>query len=110
MRYLLCFLLLNFCAFCSTQLSEKPGLSDEKLARIMADLSVAEAATNGLAGYPKDSLQKVYYGQVFEIHGTSPEAYEKDLRIVSAELPRLQQIVLKSMKLLEGDTTKKKGL
>ena len=69
----------------------------------MADLNVAEAATNGMSGYPKDSLMKVYFNQVFEIHSTSVEAYEKDLRVLSADLPRLQRIVLQSMKLLGAE-------
>ena len=73
----------------------------------MADLSVAEAATIGLAGYPKDSLMKVYFTQVFEIHGTTPEVYEKDLRIVSADLSRLKLIVEGSIDLLGGSGTKK---
>ncbi|MFM8485302.1 MAG: hypothetical protein ACKOCH_03120, partial [Bacteroidota bacterium] len=40
-------------------------ISDEKVARIMADLYVAEAATIGMTGYSKDSLMQVYYSQVF---------------------------------------------
>ena len=68
----------------------------------MADISIAEAATVGLSGYPKDSLLKVYFAQVFEIHGTTPEGYEQDLRIVGADLPRLKGIVDESIKLLGG--------
>jgi hypothetical protein len=103
MKYFICCLGFSFFLFCSTQQSEKPGIPDEKISRIMADLNVAEAATNGMSGYPKDSLMKVYFNQVFEMHGTSAEAYEKDLRLVSADLPRLQQIVLQSVKLLGGE-------
>lgn len=103
MKYFICCLCLSFLPFCSNQTSEKPGLPDEKIARIMADLNVAEAATNGMSGYPKDSLMKVYFNQVFEIHSTSVEAYEKDLRVLSADLPRLQRIVLQSMKLLGAE-------
>ena len=56
---------------CQEKKTEVQTLDDEKLARVMADLNVAEAATLGLSGYPKDSLIMVYYNQVFEIHGTS---------------------------------------
>lgn len=69
----------------------------------MADMAIAESATLGLSGYPKDSLMKVYFAQVFEIHGTTPETYEKDLRIVSKDLPRLRDIVEKSTALLGAE-------
>lgn len=106
MRYLIWCLSLVVLFSCSGKTTETPTLSDEKLARVMADLCVAEAATTGLAGYAKDSLMKAYYAQVFEIQGTTPEIYEKDLRIVSGDLPRLQQIVLESAKLLESSKPK----
>lgn len=85
---LLCF----FCA-CQPATVEQATLSDEKLAQIMADLSVADAATNGLSGYAKDSLVQVYFKQVFEVHGASLEIYEKDLRIVAQDLPRMDRLV-----------------
>lgn len=46
---------------------EQPALSDDKIARIMADLNLAEAAAIGLNGFLKDSLTNVYYKQVMEI-------------------------------------------
>ena len=102
MKYLIS--CLSLCCFlaCTGDAMEKPTLSDEKLARIMADLNIAEAATIGLAGYPKDSLVQVYVTQVFEIHGTSLEEYEKNLRIVGADLPRLKGVVDSSIVLLGG--------
>ena len=91
---------------CTESPAEKPTLSDEKLAQIMADLNVAEAATIGLSGYPKDSLMKAYFAQVFEIHNTNLDEYEKNLRIVSTDMNHYQQILLASLKLLEqkGDS------
>ena len=108
MKYLIYCFLLGLSLSCSNQQHSQPTLSDQQLSRIMADLSVAEAATTGLSGYPKDSLMKVYFTQVFEIHGTTPEIYEKDLREAGADLQRLQQIVAESIKLLDGNTAKKK--
>lgn len=86
------------------QVGNQPGttLSDEELAKIMSDLYVAEAATTGMSGWPKDSLMKVYYLQVFEIHGTTAETYEHDLKIASQDLNRLKEIVAGAQKLLEG--------
>jgi hypothetical protein len=102
MKILIGCLLTVVLVSCQFKQTEKTTLSDEKLARIMADLNIAEAATIGLAGYPKDSLMKVYFNQVFEIHGTTPEEYEKDIRIVAADLKKLQQIILASTKMLDS--------
>lgn len=97
----LCLLCLSILLSCTGRQTEKPSISDENLAQIMADLKVAEAATIGLSGYQKDSLMKVYFAQVFEIHGTDLEEYEKNLRIVSADMNHFQRILLESLELLE---------
>ena len=104
MKLLIFGLFVGLFLSCNWSQTEEPSLSDEKLARIMADMAIAEAATLGLAGYPKDSLMKVYFTQVFEIHGTTPEMYEKDLRLVGKDLPRLREIVDKSTELLGTET------
>ena len=92
--------ILLFFTACQTQTTEQAALPDEKLAQIMADLSVADAATTGLSGYPKDSLMQAYFKQVFEIHGVSMEAYEKDLRILASDLPHFDRVVKKADTLL----------
>ncbi len=86
---------------CQQKAEEKPFYDDQKLARIMADLSVAQAATLGLSGYSKDSLMHAYFKQVFEIHGGDPLVYEKDLQLLSRDLDHFKAIVLESIKLLE---------
>ena len=85
---------------CESKKTEAPTLPDEKIARIMADISVADAATNGLAGPEKDSLMQIYFKQVFEMHGTTAEVYEKDLRIIAKDLPRMETIVKRADELL----------
>jgi hypothetical protein len=102
---MICFCIV-FWVSCTFQQPEKTTLSKEKLARIMADLNISEAATIGLAGYPKDSLMKVYFNQVFEIHGTTPEVYENDLRIVGSDLQQLREIILNSVQLLDSVDSK----
>lgn len=99
-------ILLLFCLACSPK-TEQPSLSDDKMARIMADLYVAEAATNGLGGYPKDSLLRIYYGHVLEMHGITKEEYEKNLRLYVQDLPRMEQLVKSARNLVAPDTTKK---
>lgn len=72
---------------------EQPIWPDDKMALIMADLSVADAATNGLSGYSRDSLAKIYYGQVFELHGVTLADYEKNLNLLTHDLPRLGAVM-----------------
>lgn len=76
-------------------------MPNEKIARVMADLCVAEAATNGLNGYQKDSLMQAYFKQVFQMHGITPEAYESDLRIIASDLGRMEEIVNQAEALLQ---------
>ena len=92
-------ILLNACR----QNKEQPMLADEKIARIMADLYVAEAATTGLSGYPKDSLTHVYYEQALKMHGITKEQYEKDLRILTRDVPRMEAIMEQVQLLLEPE-------
>lgn len=90
---------------CQSNTVEQPALSDDQLARIMADLSIADAATNGMVGFSKDSLMRIYFNQVFEMHGVSLEAYEKDLRIIAKDLSHMEQIVKKADELLTEKTS-----
>lgn len=96
---------------CQQKQVEMPSLPDEKLARIMADISIADAATTGLSGYAKDSLMQVYFKQVFEIHGVSLETYEKDLRILAKDLDHMERVVKQADEFLmekKLDDTEKK--
>lgn len=82
---------------------ESPSLTDEKMSRILADLFIAEAATNGLSGYPKDSLTHVYYDQVFQIHGISREEYEKNMRLLVLEEAHIEKVVKDAVDLLRTE-------
>lgn len=89
-----------FLGNCKSDQTLVPSLSDDKIARIMADLAIADAATTGLSGYVKDSLMHVYFKQVFDIHGVSDSVYEADLRILAKDLPRMEMVVKKADELL----------
>lgn len=82
--------------------SEQPTLSDEKLARIMADLHLADAATTGLTGFSKDSLSRVYADQVLDLHGITLEAYEQDVRKLAQDPAHMEKVMLASKALLEA--------
>ncbi len=96
-------LTLGLLGACQFTPPEQPSLPDEKIARIMADLSIADAATTGLASYAKDTLMAAYFKQVFEIHGVTLQNYEKDLRIIANDLPRMGRIVKQAEALLTLD-------
>lgn len=102
-----CFATLLWSAYsCQSKQQEQPSLPDEKLARIMADLSIADAATNGLGGYRKDSLMHVYTQQVFEVHQTTLETYEKDMKILSLDLERMENVVKRAEEMLTEPGTR----
>lgn len=63
------------------------------MANIMADLSTADAAANGINGYSRDSLAQIYYRQIFEMHGVTLADYEQNLNLLSADLPRLTAVM-----------------
>ena len=85
---------------------EQPSRSDEDLARLMADLAVADAATNALSGFEKDSLAQVYYKQVFDKHGTNLETYEKDLRLIVNDFERIRKIQKRAEEFLAPEVKK----
>lgn len=72
----------------------------------MADLYIAEAATTGLNGYPKDSLTHVYYDQVLQMHGITKEQYEKDLRLLVLDVSRMEGVLEQVQVLLEPEKKK----
>lgn len=103
-------LLVMVCSLlaCAAEPVKQTSLPDEKMARIMADLSIAEAATNGLVGYSKDSLLHVYIRQVFDIQEVTAEMYEENLRILAQDLPRMEAIVTRADSMLIRDAPEKK--
>ncbi len=82
---------------------EQTTLTDDQIARIIADMNVAEAAANGLSGYSKDSLTHFYYDQVLKLHGTTKDEYEKNLHILANDLPRMHAILDQVDHILEPD-------
>lgn len=92
MKYLFAVLTCSLLSFSCGEKQEKPSMSDEQISRVMADLFIADAATNGLSGYPKDSLMHVYFKQVFDMHRVTQEEYEKNLRLIAKDLPRIKRV------------------
>jgi Domain of unknown function (DUF4296) len=88
--------------FCCKNATDPPSLSEEKVARIMADMATADAAVNLLSGYTKDSTAKVYYQQVLDMNGTTLDEYERNLRIMATDVQRMQRIAKQAEQILEA--------
>jgi Domain of unknown function (DUF4296) len=77
---------------CSTT-KPKPTLPPEKMADILADIFVADAAVASGYGPIRDSMHAYYYSQIFEIHGITHEEYKKELLIYSESLVQMDSIM-----------------
>lgn len=82
---------------------EQLSVPEEKIARIMADLYIAESATTGLMGFSKDSLLRIYNEQVFQIHGVSQAEYEKNLKLLARDENDMERVVKMSVQLVKTD-------
>ncbi len=61
---------------------ERPTINPDKLVQILTDIHIAEAAMNNLYGAPKDSLAKLYYQQIYTIHGVDSAELTQDLALL----------------------------
>jgi Domain of unknown function (DUF4296) len=98
----LCFLLFFSCS----EKQETPTMSDDQIAKVLADISLAEGATHTMTGLQKDSLSQIYYAQVFQINKISKADHEKNIRIVSRDVVRMAAIFTISEKILESKKPK----
>lgn len=87
---------------CHADKRPAPHIPPDLYARIMADLSVAEAATLGLAGYPKDSLQHAYYMQVFAKHQITQAQYEDATAYYARDLDQMRELIQKAQYMIDS--------
>lgn len=85
---------------------EQPDLTNDKFARIMADLYIADGATSGLGAFQRDSLAQIYYGQVMTIHGITRERYEKNLQLLARDIVRMDAVFKQVETLLKNQPKK----
>lgn len=69
---------------------EKLIIPTEILLEVLTDLHYAEAALAGLNPERKDSTAKIYYAQVFEIHGVNEIDFNHDLALLKNNPKQLQ--------------------
>jgi hypothetical protein len=94
---------LAFAALLATCKPSEPKLpiAAEKLVGILADVHIAEAAIQSGPVDKKDSLTKVYYQQIYEIHGISTETFAETMGILKSNPALLETIYPQVMDDLE---------
>jgi fructose-1-phosphate kinase PfkB-like protein len=93
---------LSACEMSDQQANAAP-LTDEKLAHIMADLAVADAAVMTMSGSLRDSVAQVLYKQVFQKHQTDVTTYEQALRVITNNEGHMSKILQQAETLVKPE-------
>lgn len=88
MRFILFFILFTALCSCQSQ-QEQLVIPADKLLKVLEDVHIAEAAMTGLAQARKDSIAKVYYEQIYAIHGITAEDFNHDLELLKSRPEQL---------------------
>lgn len=86
----------------------QPTLSDDKLVAILTDLHLAEASFMTLNQNVKDSIYKVYYQQIFEIHEVTDSTFFKDFELLRRNPKKLEKVYKNVIEEIEQIDVKKK--
>ena len=87
-----------------------PGLpvDEAKLVKVLADVHIAEVAAQNFAGAYKDSIKRIYYQQIYEIHGISEADFKSSLQVLSDHQDKMEKLYKKVETQLESmDETQK---
>jgi hypothetical protein len=83
MKYSLIFLFI-VCLFACKNEGKAP-LSDDTFASILTDMHIAEAAAEGEFATKKDSILKIYYGQILKKHNVSSVDFDSTMAVYSSQ-------------------------
>ena len=67
-------------------------MDENKLAGIICDLHVAEAAAALQEGSKKDSLIRIYYHQIYEIHAIEETDFLKNMELLKTDLEKMEKV------------------
>ena len=90
-----------FLAFSCGSKSRSLPLSERKLADVLLDVHIAEAAAQNLGGKSRDSLLQIYYRDICRIHKIEMEELEKSMAIMREDPNRLTEVYSRINKKLE---------
>lgn len=77
------FIFLCFLSLFSCKNEGKAPLSDDTFASILTDMHIAEAAAEGEFTTKKDSILKIYYGQILKKHNASSADFDSTMAVYS---------------------------
>lgn len=86
-------------------------LSQGELLDVLVDIQIAETAAQSLTGTVKDSIQELYYRQIFEIHGIEEEVFKTCFDELQADPERMSAMyekIVEEMKLHGAKQQEKK--
>jgi hypothetical protein len=83
--------LLLLALSCKKEKSSLP-ISEEELVTVMADVHLAEAALQDQYGMKKDSLARLYYRQIYRLHGITEEDFQKTMKRLRNDPGRVEQL------------------
>jgi len=68
------------------------AIEDEMMVKILLDMHIAEAASLQVDISERDSLRRIYYDQIFEIHEVPKKTYEEDMELLKRDAEKLASI------------------
>lgn len=87
----------------SCRSSSPPLPIEEKvLVKVLADVHIAEVAVQNFAGAHKDSIKRIYYQQIYAIHGISEADFKAALQVLSEHQDKMEKLYKKVEKQLEA--------
>lgn len=92
-----------FLVACGEKTPEIPIESD-KLVKILVDVHLAESAMQDMPSLIRDSMGKVYYEQIFEIHNVRESEFNQSMRVIKGDPVLLDQTYKKVQEELERQT------
>lgn len=100
-------IILLFLLILSCQSDGKAPLSAKTFTNILVDMHTAEGAAEGEFMTKKDSLLKIYYGQILQKHGVSQSDFDSTLAVYSRKPAAFDSIYANVIRQLQKiDTTK----
>lgn len=77
-------------------------VDEATLVKVLADVHIAEVAAQNFAGAYKDSIKRIYYQQIYDIHGISETDFRASLQVLSDHQEKMEKLYKKVEKHLES--------
>ncbi len=95
-------LIILFITISSCRRAPDMPVDEATLVKVLADVHIAEVATQNFAGAYKDSIKRIYYQQIYDIHGISASDLKNSLQVLSDHQDKMEKLYKKVEKHLES--------